>query len=292
MPAKKPDPKIEDIINSILTQSIPQKGMLVNPLTSKPKTRKAATISDLVKNKGEWPIDIKMWTTRTFVDYFAKKYQDVTNMNYKKTYKSDCSVFQNIGNHMVSNGLERNEWTRKFIDWSILRYNEISKREGSFTPNTIFHFVNEFYQDVVLPKVETSEVTRKIGDTSLLEEIQNAEKQGKLTQIFSNFGIPVAMTYLVNVKKFEKEKWLNALEQKLDALKNGGIEEKEILQKIVHTSIIGSPYPAEFISLDWRITFNKYISDFKSCSWWRDNDYKGNPLPKYDALFETEKFEL
>lgn len=293
MAKRKKEDEVQDIINKILAEPIPEKGKLLHPIQVKhraPKTSIQKTLSDMVKKPGDFPPDITIWNTQNFVNYFARRFQEETGGNYRKTYAVDGAVFKNMGDFLVSNGLERNKWTKILIDWSFHHFDEIKLREEVFNPSSILRSVNFFYQDIVLPQVENNEVERDNSDASLLEEIKEAdiEANGKITEVFLRFGIPVTISYLVFVKKFNLEQWIPALKERFKKLSMGEFEDKTNLKKIFQVSIVGSPYPEEFLLSNWREEFIEQTKICETESWWRRSDYKGKPLPKYHALLNKE----
>jgi hypothetical protein len=63
-------------------------------------------------------------------------------------------------------------------------------------------------------------------------------------------------------------------------------DEKKLLNDIVQKSISRSPYIAGFELTDWRTLFSEIIERFKEETWWRDQDYPGNPRFKYDKFIK------
>lgn len=272
----------DEIVRRIMQQPIPLAGQLTHPLHKEPKKTKQLTVTDI--RNFSFPIDINAWNSKMFVDYFAKKYQEVTNANYRRVYRSDIMIIQNMGDFLVSNGLDRNKWTKRLIDWAVNNKDEIIRREGHFTLQEVLSQINYFYQQEVLPRVEDDAIERDTQDTVLLEEIQKADAEGRITQVFARFGIPVAITYLVKVRDVDEDAIIDATEQRLKTLCAGSVLDKEQAEKIFQASIIGSPYPEEFLLLDWRSKFKEYTKPYTKQLWWRPEDYKGKPLAKYYSL--------
>ena len=272
----------EEIVKRIMKDPVPMQGQLIHPIKKIDK-KKEPTNLDMSK-KFPFPLDINLWTPKMFVDYFAQKYNEETGGNYRKVYRSDMMLVQQIGDFLVSNGMERNYWTKRLLDWSVKHKDEIIRRERHFTLQEVLRQVNYFYQQEVLPKVEEDEIERDTQDTLLLEEIQKADEDGKITEVLIRFGIPVTITYLVNFRNVPLEKIIKATEDRLSSLSGGSILEKKQLEKIAQSSVIGSPYPAEFLCLDWRDLYSLYIGKYHKELWWRFEDYKGKPLQKYYSL--------
>jgi hypothetical protein len=275
--------KIDDIVKKVMQEPVPMNGQLIHPMRSGSKHKiKQVTIADA--KSLNLPTDVKFWTPKSFVDYFAKKYQESFDANYRKVYRSDMMLVQNMGDFLVSNGLDRNSWTKKLIDWGFRRRDEILRKEHHFTLQEVLRQINYFYQQEVLPKVEENEIERDTQDTVLLEEIQKADEDGKITEVFVRFGIPVAVTYIVNFRNIPIENIIDATEQRIKLLYNGSTVEKTQLEKILQSSVIGSPYPSGFMALDWRQMFSSFVNKYKTEPWWRDEDYRGKPLQKYYSL--------
>jgi hypothetical protein len=289
MATRKKEDLAQAIMDRILSTPVPSEGQLKHPIQPKAKTPgpmgaqiTLGDITDARSHSGP-PEDLMMWTTRTFVDYFACLYNDATGGNYRKIYRGDCAVFQQMMKFLASNGLEKNEWTKRLVEWAFERREAITKRHGYFTPQSILAMINHFYQDVVLPKVEEGVVERESFDMSLLEEITQADSEGRATEIYARHGIPVTVQYLVGVKNMRLEV-VEKLTRDRMAMMAASPKMREQLERIVNASVIGSPYPAEFVCLDWRERFSDAASLFTGENWWRDADYKGRPLGKYRML--------
>lgn len=292
MPAKKDD-RAMAIVNHVLSQPVPPEGSLKNPFAPKKKEKRQGArqidLSEMLSKTDSLPDDIKSWSTRTFVDYFAMRYQEATGGNYRRLYRSDCQVFVQIQKFLGSNGLEKAEWTKKVIDWSFERHDEITRRVGYFTPNSILAMVNYFYQDQVLPQVEEGTLERGVSDTSLVEEMQQAEADGKATEMFARYGIPVTFTYLSAKRGLPLEKLTDILRDRLISLLGAGPKERLVVERIFQSSVIGAPYPDEYARRDWREVYEPYTKLFRKEAWWRDVDSGGKPLPKYYAILDDGK---
>ena len=277
---------VHKIVVSVMNEAIPQEGQLVNPFKAKRKSSKQISLDDMLTRKAptELPKNIEEWTSKHFATYFARSYQSATGGNYKITFTSDLPVIKQIGDFFERNGLPRNLWTKKFFDWAIANQEQIVRKFGYLTLNSVFNSVNYFYQDEVLPGVEQGEVIRTSNDTSLLQEIKEAQAAGKATEVFARFGIPVTITYLCKIQNIEEEKILSILENRLESLSVGPTADPTTMERIFNSSIINSPYPAEFSCLNWRNKFDKYAKFFHTETWWRNEDYKGQPLEKYYTL--------
>jgi hypothetical protein len=274
----------DDIIKKIMSQAVPSKGELIHPLSNEKvkKGSKQVTLTD-AKN-ANMPTDVNLWTPKHFVDYFAKRYQEVTGANYRKIYNVEIGTFVKIGDFLVSNGLDRNLWTKKFIDWAFKHKDDITHKEGHFTPQEILRQINYFYQQEILPMVEEDEIVRDTQDTLLLEEIQLVDSEGKSIDIFIKFGIPTTTTYYAKIKGIDITTIEEATLKMIKRLSIGGSMEKKQLENILHASVIGSPYPPEFLGLDWREKIAQDIKIYTKEPWWRREDYKGKPLSKYNSL--------
>jgi hypothetical protein len=267
-----------------MSQPVPQEGQLMNPLNAEKRTRKASQISIHDIGSDPFDADIQTWTVRTFVDYFAKKWQKETGGNYKKTYTSDQIVFQDIGKFMASNGLEKREWTKKFIDWAFKRRLEITKKSGHFMPQSIRGYLNQFYQDVVMPMVEENKVERTYVETPILEEIKQADEAGRANEIFLRFGIPLAATYFVVTKGYKESTVQKGLDKLIHDLSTGEASDRGNLELMFQRSIIRSPYPDWFTFKDWRDKYKTYSKRYEEENWWREDDYRGRSLPEYQKL--------
>lgn len=276
--------KIMELIESVMSQPIPKRMELTNPLNT--KKRKMSVDG----GSGERPDDVGAWTTRNLVDYFAEKYQETFGKSYRKTYRSDQHAFQQLFGFLASNGLEKSVWAKKLIDWGFANFERIVRKEKYVTPQTMLRMVNFFIQEEVMPLVEDDKISRDSHDSSLLEEIVEAEKAGKRMEIFSRHGIPVAITYLTKFRGYSRDEVVPSFKKFLDALSDSA-EGRTRIKRMVMASVLGSPYPRGFEMLDWRHEFAKYCRPYESEQWWRDVDYGGKPLTKYYALIEGSEAE-
>jgi len=276
----KVDETVREIINRILTSPVPAEGQLLHPIQSKKRGKKDGqlTISDVGTKERS---DVTDWTSKDFVDYFANKFQEVLGGNYRRVYRADGTAFQEMLRFFNSNGLDKNEWTKKFIDWAFVHRDLIKRKFGYFTPHTVLRVINYYYQDEILPLVEGEKIQRVVDESSLLDELTEAFSGGKDIEVFAQFGIPITATYMVCVKGVDRNRLIEAVRQRLlILLQSDRGEAKRIFLK----SIINSPYPSSYELLDWRDLYSDVTKAFEVESWWRDNDYRGKPLPKYKEL--------
>ena len=280
---KNKNDAVHKIVMNVMSADVPPEGQLINPFKPKRKSTKQITLDEMLTKKGpsELPENVQDWNNKHFVTYFARKYQSYIGGNYKITFTSDLPIIKQIGDFFTSNGLDKNEFTKKLFDWSFDNQEQIIKKFNYLTLMSVFNSINYFYQDEVLPKIETGVVIRAIDDSSLVKEIDELQDKVKATELFARFGIPITTTYLVNVKGYDESKVISSLNVRF-ADCNGS--DTEILERIFNSSIINSPYPEEFLLLDWRNKFDRLTNFFKTESWWRDKDYKGTPLSKYSSL--------
>lgn len=271
----------QSIIEKIMSSPVPKNGQLISPVKANAKVRQFS-IKDFKTNKN-LPENLGDWQAKHFAIYFADKFKEKTNGNYHVNYRSDVPPINTVLRRMKSQGLDANEYTKRYIDWLFDNYTRIKKRVTIVAPATLVGFTNEFYQSEVMPLVEKQDIVRNTSDTSLLDEINDAYAEGKIGEIFVRFGIPIASTYFIKLKGVKKEAILKALEERFEKLA-GNIGGKEQLGKILISSILASPYPDDFEFLDWRDTFENFVKPYTFEDWWRDNDYKGVPLDKYQVL--------
>jgi hypothetical protein len=269
--------KIMELIESVMSQPVPKRMELTNPLNK--KKRKMSVDG----GSGERPEDPSIWTTRHLVDYFAEKYYEAFGKNYRKTYRSDQHAFQQLFGFLASNGLDKAAWAKRLIDWGFENYERIVRKEKYVTPQTLLRMVNFFIQEEVMPLVEEDKISRDSHDSSLLDEIAEAETAGKRMEIFSRHGIPVAITYLTRCRGYSVEEVLPSFKKFLDTLSKTA-EGRTRIKRMVMASVLGSPYPREFAMLDWREEFGAYCKVLEGEQWWREVDYAGKPLAKYYAL--------
>lgn len=275
------------IIDRIMNNPVPNKGLLTHPLESKPKKKSIQlTFDDIVGTDQDdgFPEDIKHWSPKTFIKFFCLQYGKSLNLNYRPTYGSDTSTFANIMNFFASSGLNKFEYTKKFIEWGFRNKEDIIKRKGYITPQTLRTQINFFFQDQVIPGLIKGDIVREQNDTSLKDEIDEAMKSGQTFEIFENFGIPIGMSYFHYIKGFDYAKLVKAMQLRFDELLNDGVDGIDQLERVFRRSMILSPYPDTFLGLDWRVKYIKYTKQFKNEQWWCENDYPIAVQNKYHAL--------
>ena len=274
---------VHKIVTNIMSIEVPPEGQLVNPFKPKRRQGSQVTLEEMVTKKAPatLPDNVSEWTNKHFVTYFARKYQSFIGGNYKITFASDLPIIKQIGDFFASNGLDKNEFTKKLFDWAFDNSEQIIRKYNYITLLSVFNSINFFYQDEILPQVESGDVVRDSADTSLLEEINSLQDKVKATELFARFGIPITVTYLVKVKGYDQSKVIASLNVRFGERKSSDVE---ILERMFNSSIINSPYPEEFLGLEWRDAFQPLTTFFKTETWWREKDYKGNPLAKYFTL--------
>jgi len=276
----KVDDNVRDIINRILTSPVPAEGQLLHPIQSKKRGKKEEqlTLEDVDTKQKQ---SVEDWNAKDFVDYFANKFQETTGGNYRRVYRADGTAFQEMLRFFGSNGLDKSEWTKKFVDWSFKRRDLIKRKFGYFNPHTILRVINYFYQDEILPLVEGEQIQRTAEENSLIDELTEAFSSGKDIEVFAQFGIPITATYMIHMRDIDKDRLQEVLRQRLMILmKSDRNEAKKVFLK----SIINSPYRTDYEFLDWREMYADIIKNFEMESWWRENDYRGKPLPKYKEI--------
>jgi hypothetical protein len=272
------------IIERVLSEPVPPRGDMSNPY------KKAADGG--LKQLGIRDVDRAMrfpenpddWTLRKLVDYFEYKVKDASGLNYRGIYKSDCPSFQKYAKQFADQGLHRYLWCKELIDWAVERRAEIVKRYKYLTVQTLEHVVNEFMQEHVMPLVEEDKVERnEPPDEPFLEEIAEACAASRRLEVFGRFGIPVMVTYYVKIKGEDEEKLIEGLRNALSAAM-ASPENKALVERIGVNSIVGSPYPSWMLALDWRSRLPEFVKKISVQRWWRDQDFKGRSLAKYDSL--------
>lgn len=281
---KRKTDAVHEIVMSVMSIDVPAEGQLSNPFKPKRKNSKQTSLEEMLnkRTQSELPEDIKSWTNKNFATYFARCFQNYFGGNYKITFVSDLPIIKQMQDFFIKNGLDEHEWTKKFIDWSFVYSGLIIKKYNYFTLNSVWNSINYFYQDEILSKVESGEVVRSESDTTLLKEIEDLQGKISSTEIFARFGIPITVTYLCKIKKYDYVKVTSALLKRFENNQNNN--DIQILERIFNSSIINSPYPESFLCLDWRELMSNQINYFKTESWWRDSDYKGKYLNKYESL--------
>ena len=283
---KELDPTYQ-IVSKIMSKPVPLQSELTNPFAAN-KRKQKLLLNPNEKKDNTLPDDVSLWNTKSFVNYFAELYFTQTGGTYKKTYASDNSIFAEIGKFMTSNGLQKQEWTKKFIDWSFQQRELIIKKSGHFLPATIRNYLNHFYQEEVIPKIEEDTIERSYFESTILDDIKEADEEGKSSEIYLRFGIPIASTYYLQYRGFKLETVEKGLALFIKSLASGNVESKEKLSQMFQRSIMKSPYPEDFSELDWRVKYKQYCDKYSKENWWREQDYKGKPLSEYNKLLKRD----
>jgi len=265
-------------VKGIYMQHVPLQTELVNPFQANKRQRK----KPIVKTLKEAPEDLKDWTAKHFTDYFLNEYKKAFDGIYRVTYTSDNKIINIIADFMEDNKLDKNEWTKKFIDWCFINKNVIMQRSGFFLLMEFPHYLNRYYQDAI-----NTNSTAPLID--IYDEVQNLAKLGRSKELFSKYGIPVVCTYYANTQNISKEDFISGLNQLFLTLSKGNAEEKKLIADTFQKSVSRSPYLPEFDLLDWREIFAKYTAKYKEETWWRDEDYPGNPRFQFDKFLNGQQ---
>jgi hypothetical protein len=282
MKAKKD--RVQIIVESVMSEPIPEPGQLINPFKKQRKSSKQVTLDDMLNKRGpqELPENVEEWTGKNFATYFARSYQNTTGGNYKITFTSDLPIIKQIGDFIASNGLPRNQGTKTFIDWAMKNHDRITQKHNYFTLNSVFNSINHFHQEIILTGNDIDSPDTE--GIALIESIKETEIAGNVTEIFAKFGIPITITYLTKIAGLDEDKIYAVLDKRLKTLSIGMNGNNLIMERIFKSSIMSSPYPKGFAALDWRERYNNFASTYYLEAWWRDEDYKGDPQEKYDVL--------
>jgi len=267
-----------DFVKGIYMQHVPLQSELVNPFQANKRQRK----KPVVKTLKEAPEDLKDWTAKNFTDYFLNEYKKAFDGVYRVTYTSDNKIINIIADFMEDNKLDKNEWTKKFIDWCFINKTVIMQRSGHFLLMEFPHYLNRYYQDVI----NTNSTTPLID---IYDEVKNLAKLGRSKEMFSKYGIPIVCTYYANTQKISKEDFISGLNQLFLTLSKGNAEEKKLIADTFQKSVSRSPYLPEFEMLDWREIFINYTAKYKEETWWRDEDYPGNPRFQFDKFINGQQ---
>ena len=267
-----------DFVKGIYMQHVPLQTELVNPFQANKRQRK----KPIVKTLKEAPEDLKDWTAKNFTDYFLNEYKKAFDGIYRVTYTSDNKIINIIADFMEDNKLDKNEWTKKFIDWCFINRNVIMQRSGFFLLMEFPHYLNRYYQDAI-----NTNSTAPLID--IYDEVRNLANLGRSKELFSKYGIPVVCTYYANTQKISKEDFISGLNQLFLTLSKGNAEEKKLIADTFQKSVSRSPYLPEFDLLDWREIFVKYTAKYKEETWWRDEDYPGNPRFQFDKFLNGQQ---
>lgn len=260
----------ELLIKEIMKTNVPPKeeGFLCNPLLEKRrKPRK-------IKSRSE---------AQTLADFFQECYIKEYGASYQLGVASDNTAMLKIIHYFKNNELEYYNNAKRFIEWCFERKNQIYKETGRFNTNIIIPYLNDFYQDELMPKIENGETIRQEFNVDLVQEIYKLEQTSKAAAIFIQFGIPVAATYYIQCKQAKESSILSGLEKVMCELKKDAKGRKKLGLMLRH-SVVGSPYPHDFCLLNWRDIFEDTIDIYRNEQWWRNCDYKGEPLKQYSQF--------
>lgn len=274
---------IHQMIDEIMTMPIPKPTSLRNPMAQNKRKVKLSENGTIAR-----PSNVADWNVRNLLDYFADCYKNTLGKQYRKAYQADQHVLHQVTAFMSSNGLDKMEWSKKLIDWGFENADRVILTQKHISPQSLLRMINYFIQEEVMPLVEDNKIERNQYDASLIDEIKEAENAGKRMEIFSRYGIPVGITYLVCCKSYDEKQIIESFSKFLNELQK--TEEGRVrIRRMIMASVLGSPYPTEFNALDWRKTFSFVCEPFYKESWWRDIDYVGKPMSKYYPILENEQ---
>ena len=262
-----------DFVKGIYMQHIPLQSELSNPFQANKRQRK----KPIVKNLKDAPEDLKDWTAKNFTDYFFNEYKKAFNGVYRVTYTSDNKIINIIADFMEDNKLDKNEWTKKFIDWCFINKPMIMQRSGHFLLMEFPHYLNRYYQDVINTNSSATLI-------DIYDEVMKLAKLGRSKEFFSKYGIPIVCTYYAHTHKISNDDFISGLNQLFETLSKGTAEEKKLIEDTFQKSISRSPYLPTFELLNWREIFIKYTAKYKEETWWREEDYPGQPRFQFDKF--------
>lgn len=274
MSLKKSDKTVE-MVMSIYSKPVPSQSELSNPFAANKRRRKPSLVDKADKTL---PESVEDWSSKNFVDYFAEEYFKIFKGKYKITYASDNKLINEIFDFMEDNKLAKQTYTKKFLDWCFLNNAVLVQTTGSFLLMNLRKFLNKFYQDVVLTSANISLI-------DIFAEVKDLDDKGRSKEILSKYGIPIAATYFIHHKDINFDNVVSGFTKLFEKLETGTAEEKKIFSDIMQKSISRSPYIPEFALLNWRDEF-KIVQKLKKESWWRDEDYPGEPRFKYDRFLK------
>lgn len=271
------DPTL-DYVKSIYMQRVPLQTELTNPFQANKRQRKKPA----VKTIKEAPEELKDWSAKHFTDYFFTEYKKTFNGVYRVTYTSDNKIINIIFEFMEDNNLDKNEWTMKFINWCFLNRALIMQRSGHFLLSEFPNFLNRYYQDAI----NTSSSSNLLD---IYADVRGLAKMGRSKELFAKFGIPVACSYFCKEHNISRQDFIDGLEKLFSSLTKGTAEEKKLVSDTFQKSISRSPYLSDFQLLDWREVFSKFTAKYKEETWWREEDYPGNPRYRYDKFLNEQQ---
>lgn len=265
-----------ELVDKVMSQPIP------NMKTQKAPKRAITTLKE-VKLSTNFPDDVETWEAKHFTHYFAAVFHAQYQGHYHANYRADVPAIKTIMKRLKSQGLTEKKWMKDFIDWFFQNIKS-GKKATYITPNSMVSQTNAYYQQKIMPMVETQELERYDDQSNLIEDIKNAYDEGRISNVFKTFGIPIAATFFIRHRQVSEKAVESALLKHLKEQSKKGLAGHEVLHEICMASLLGSPYPDNFYMLDWRRRFNTVFGQFAFEKWWRDEDYKGTPLNKYKAL--------
>jgi hypothetical protein len=271
------DPTLE-YVKSIYMQRVPLQTELTNPFQANKRQKK----KPVTRATKEAPAELKDWSAKHFTDYFFTEYKKTFDGVYRVTYTSDNKIINIIFEFMEDNNLDKNESTMKFIDWCFLNRSLIMQRSGHFLLSEFPNFLNRYYQDTI-----NTSTTSNLLD--IYNDVKGLAKMGRSKELFAKFGIPVACTYFCKEHNISRQDFIDGLEKLFASLAKGTLEEKKLIADTFQKSISRSPYLPDFQLLDWREVFSKFTAKYKEETWWREEDYPGNPRYRYDKFLNEQQ---
>ena len=219
---------------------------------------------------------IEEWSIKDFVVYFKEAYFKVQKQDYIITYSVDNPEMQRLKSALVKAGMPKKYQLKAFLDWCVSNKESVLAKRPDFMLHDLIIFINNFAQsnrtDVVAPQVP--------DDADFVSRLAKKIEEGaSLQQLLEAYGLPVVCSYLHFVAGREERTISANIEKTILKLVN----DKKInsLIKIAKQSINMSPYPTEFLCVDWRNKYNIVWdkAKFKGEDWWRDVDYSSK-IPK------------
>lgn len=235
------------------------------------------------ENKFDRPVET--WNRNTLVHYYAYKHQTTFKVPFQINWQSDLGTIKKLFQFFGSHGLNELAHIKALIEWAFDNRDSISKSQA-FHLRLLPKFVNDYLASTATSSESDSEWDVEFDQSTIIELKQLAAKGDRL-EMFSQFGIPLVMTYLGKQNKLSPDKIFGRL---TEIIKEAGKTPTEMqrVKRIVKHSIEFGPYPSAFLGLDWRDKLPMLANRFERETWWTDFDPCANDRSAYVDLISQK----
>lgn len=211
------------------------------------------------------------------LQFFLKIYEEQFGIEYTPNMGKDLNIIKKIELALSHLGLEDD--INDFLSWMVQNAYGYIEEDRCLTLHQYERFIDAFAQR---DKKKDHSGHQIPSDPSFIKRLKQDMAELLIKDLAAKYGIPIATTAIYKASA-KKNASVGNIKRVITKLFNN--QEMDILLKIARQSIILSPYPKEFLMLDWRKTFDHVWQEIsaKQQKWWREHDYVHAAPPQHYA---------